>query len=131
MIPSIRQGETIYVDKLHYGLCQPFGDKLIVQWKKPEQGDVVIYLYNNRIVVKRCAATEGTPLEYSTDNGYNLIVGDKTYQLTEEQYHMMSFSTKVPDKTILAIGDNQKDSIDSRTYGFIPVNNILGKVLFK
>ena len=40
-------------------------------------------------------------------------------------------SAVVPEGYVLAIGDNYSQSIDSRTYGFVPVKNILGKVLWK
>lgn len=131
MEPTLKEGSYIYVNKLYYGLCMPFGDRLLLQWSSPKEGDIVIYLYHNRIIVKRCIATQGTPLEYSSDFGYNLIVKNKTYQLTEEQYHNIRHSNKVPEKTILVIGDNQSNSIDSRTYGFVPTKNILGRVMHK
>ena len=129
MEPSFHDGQTVCVNKLAYGLVKPFSDTLIYKWAEPAAGDTVIYLYNNKIVIKRCIATAGTPLEYSADSGYTLHVGTKAIPLTDLQYHRMMTSASVPEGMILAIGDNYAQSVDSRTYGFVPVRNVIGKVL--
>ena len=128
MSPALKDGDTLVVNKLAYGLNIPYGSSLLVQWAKPKAGDIVIYLYNNKIVVKRCVAVEFTPLAYSTDPVYTLHVGDKEITLTESQYQNLQHSSSVPEGYILAIGDNYEKSIDSRTYGFVSVKNILGRV---
>ncbi len=131
MQPAIMDGSTIVVNKLNYGLSKPYNSALFVQWKKPCEGDVVIYFYDNKIVVKRCIATGGTKLEYSQNPFYTLHVGNKDIPLTEDQYNNMKNSHYVPEGYILAVGDNYVQSIDSRNYGFVAVNNILGKVICK
>ena len=126
---TIHDGSTLIVNKLAYGIVKPYSDSLLVQWSSPKEGDVIIYLYNNKIVVKRCAAVAGQSLEYSGDSIYNLELGDKNIPLTKEQYlHLKDFSV-VPEGYILAIGDNYAESVDSREYGFVSTRNVLGKVL--
>lgn len=129
MEPQFKEGQRIIVNKAAYGIQKPFSAELLVKWKEPETDDVIIYLYNDKLVIKRCAATEGTVLEYSYDSEYNLYAGDKIIPLTEIQYHRMKSSSVVPEGMILAVGDNYAESIDSRMYGFVPVKNILGKVI--
>lgn len=131
MEEAIHDGSTLVVNKLAYGIVKPFGQSLLVQWKSPAQNDVVIYLYNNKIVVKRCVATEGQSLEYSTDKLYTLKTGDKNIPLTESQYLRFKDIKCVPEGYILAIGDNYEESVDSREYGFVNKKNVLGKVLCK
>lgn len=131
MEPTISNGKTIVVNKLAYGIVKPFGDKLLVQWSEPKVNDIVIFLYNNNLVVKRCVATSGTLLEYSSNSGYTLSVGEKNIPLTDIQYHKIKASNSIPKGMILAVGDNYKESIDSRNYGFIPTRNIIGKVICK
>lgn len=133
MFPAIQDGEKLFVSKIAYGLVKPYGECLLCQWNKPKRGDIVIYLYNNKIVVKRCLAISGDKLEYSIDNDYNhiLSVGDSKIILNEEQYQNLKNSLSVPEGYILAIGDNQSVSVDSRYYGFVKEKNILGKVLCK
>ena len=131
MEPSLADGDAVVVCKLSYGLVKPFSDSLFFSWAEPQENDVVIYLHDNRLVIKRCVAVGNTPLDYSCDKGYTLIVNGHTYPLSEEQFSSFNYIATVPDGTILAIGDNQASSIDSRAYGFIPVYNILGKALCK
>ncbi|MCR5764298.1 MAG: signal peptidase I [Treponema sp.] len=129
MEPTILNGKAVAINKLAYGIVKPFGSILLYSWNTPKTGEIVIYMHENRLVIKRCAATAFCPLEFSSDNGYTLIVNNEKYPLSEEQFASMSIYTEVPENTILAIGDNYADSIDSRSYGFIPVYNILGKAL--
>jgi len=133
MYPAISDGERLFVFKLAYGIAEPYGDSLLCQWKSPERGDVVIYLYDNKIVVKRCLAIGGDKLEFSLDNDYNhiLTVGNQKIELTALQYLNLKNSSAIPKGYILAIGDNHEVSVDSRTYGFVSERNILGKVLCK
>ncbi|WP_294428771.1 signal peptidase I [uncultured Treponema sp.] len=133
MFPAIKDGERLFVSKCAYGLCEPYGDKLLLQWKKPKSGDVVIYLYNNKIVVKRCVALGGDKLEILRDSDYNYILqaGDFSIPLSQIQYLNLKDSSSVPEGYILAVGDNHAVSVDSRSYGFVSERNILGKVLCK
>lgn len=131
MEPSIHDREVIFINRLAYGLAVPFGSSLFMSWNEPENNDCVIYMYDNNLVVKRCAAVQGELLEYSADNGYNLIVGNRSYPLTWSQYQLMGRIKQVPRGMILAIGDNAEVSLDSRSYGFVPVKNIIGKVICK
>lgn len=129
MTPAISDGQSIFVNKLAYGIVSPAGDSLLVSWSKPQREDIVVYLHNNKIVVKRCIAIEGDLLEYSFDTGYTLYVGEKNIPLTELQYALMRTCDKVPEGYILTVGDNYAESVDSRNYGFVSVKNILGKVV--
>lgn len=133
MVPALNDGDHLFVSKVSYGLVEPYGDSLLVQWKKPRRGDIVIYLYNNKIVVKRCVAVSGDLLEYSLNTEYNHImrVQGTEIELTELQYLNLKDSPEVPEGYILAIGDNYAESVDSRSYGFVSERNILGKVLCK
>lgn len=131
MEPALHSGQKVVINRLAYGLNIPFGDSLAFQWSKPRTGDIVIYLIDNTLVIKRCVATEDDLLEYSYKSGYNLTTGERDFPLTEEQYHNLRDCHSVPQGTILAIGDNCNVSIDSRNYGFVSVKNILGKVICK
>lgn len=130
MKPTLSNTQTIFVNKAAYGIPNPFGAELLVQWSKPKTRDVVIYLYKNNLVVKRCVATQNATLDYLTNSSYILLVdNDLQIPLTEEQYQNMKECSSVPEDYILAVGDNYAESYDSRNYGFIPVTNVLGKVI--
>lgn len=127
MSPEIQDGHIIFVNKLAYGLVNPFTAERFLTWKKPQADDIILYLYENSWVVKRCVAIEGAPLEYFGDSEYTLIVGNKEIALNSIQYHRMRTSKKIPQGYVLAVGDNRAISYDSRNYGFVPEKNIIGK----
>lgn len=131
MEPSIKNGETIIVNKLAYGLQLPFKAKLLIPWKAPELHDVVIYAIDGNVIVKRITGLPGTPLEFTTDSQYNIVLNAEKIPITEVQYHKLSVTDSIPGGVYFATGDNPEKSIDSRDYGYIPQNNILGRVLFK
>lgn len=131
MSPKIQDGQIIFVNKLAYGLVNPFTAEIFLRWKNPQEDDIILYLYENSWVIKRCVAIEGAPLEYFEDSEYNLIVGDKKISLSSIQFHKMRLSEKIPSGYVLAIGDNYALSYDSRNYGFVPAKNVVGKVMIK
>ncbi len=128
MEPSIHENSIVIINKLAYGVAKPFGSELLFQWAQPKKNDIVIYVINNKVVVKRCVAISGEALDFSSDSQYTMYIGEKEIPLTEQQFQRIKFDNIVPDNTILAIGDNPKESVDSRDYGFIPTRYILGRV---
>lgn len=131
MEPTIKNGQKAFVNRLAYGIPVPFRSSFIVQWAFPADGDLVTYLHNDKIVVKRCAAVGGTVLEFSDESGYNLFLGGNRIPLTKSQFDMMKNYGSVPEGYILALGDNYSESVDSRAYGFVSVKNVTGKIIGK
>lgn len=129
MEPSIHSGSVVLVNKLAYGLVRPWGSGLLAQWGEPRAGEVVIFLHDDRTIIKRVAATADTRLEYSSDNVYSMSVGGASIPLSEEQFARLHTISSVPAGTVLVIGDNYTDSVDSREYGFVSVKSILGRVI--
>ena len=130
MEPTIMEGDTVIINKLAYGIGNPFSGELLVRWAEPEPDDIIVYYMNDRLVMKRCVATENMPLDFSKESGYSFSVGGKVIPLTEQQYQRIKYNTTVPEGTVLAVGDNYEESVDSRTYGFIETSCVLGKVIW-
>ena len=131
MESTIRDREHVIVNKLAYGLDKPFGSTHMTTWAHPKAGDIIVYMHNGDMVVKRCVACSGMPLDFSCDSQYTLKVGGENIPLTYEQYRLLDGITSVPEGCVFAVGDNYQASIDSRNYGFIPECDVLGKVLWK
>lgn len=130
MEPAIGDKSVVAAIKTSYGLQNPLKPQLLIAWKKPKTGQIVLYMYQNYWVVKRCAATEGTPLECVDEDGsYFLLAGTRKIPLTSIQYHRLRTTKSVPDGYILAIGDNAELSRDSRDYGFVPIKNVVARVV--
>ena len=129
MEPNFKHNSTVIVNKLAYGLVIPFTDDFFIRWSKPKKNDTVIFLHDNKIVIKRCVATSCEELDFLQDTEYSLIVGNKRIKLTQEQFSKMHQFKKVPDGYILVIGDNYNNSVDSRDYGFISEKNVIGRII--
>lgn len=98
MEPTLKNGSSVIINKLAYGIVKPFADSRLFSWANPKCNDIVIYLHNNNIVIKRIVATGGTPLDYSTNKEYTLFVNNTSYPLSEEQYNAMHNTNIVPDR---------------------------------
>ncbi len=129
MEPTIMSDSMVVINKLAYGIAIPFGDELIIQWAEPKKGDIIVYIYDHKMVLKRCEGIAGEVLDYSSDSGYSIRVGEKDFPLSEGQFQRIKFDTVVPPGTVFAIGDNPLHSVDSRDYGFVPIENILGRIV--
>ncbi len=128
---AVEDGSRVVVNKLAYGVVKPFGDELVLQWREPRRDDLILYFYNDRAVIKRCVAVAGDRLDFSVGLGYSLVVNEKNIPLTESQYQRLKHNRQVPAGMVLAVGDNYADSVDSRDYGFVSVQNVLGRIIGK
>ena len=94
----------------------------------PRKGDIVVFPApdNSCLVVKRCVLTEGDPIEI--EYGW-LIAENRRFFLSESQRDYLKKYTEVPPGKFFAAGDNQFYSVDSRDYGFIDKDKLIGKVI--
>lgn len=129
MMPNFHNKDVVFVYKLSYGLVKPFSSEFFLQWKTPKNGDVVIFLHENKFVVKRCVGIAGDILDFSQNDDYNLILNEKIIPLTFGQFETLKQFEKVPENCVFVLGDNYKTSVDSRNYGFVRAENIIGKVI--
>lgn len=130
MLPGLKDGSIIVEYKLAWGIPVPFKNKYIVRWGEPRPGDIVIYPWNGRYVVKRCIATAGTPLVFSEKPEYSVRIGNQSIPLTGEQYQKLHTAEQVPEGMIFTLGDNMSESRDSRHYGFVSLDSIRGKLVW-
>lgn len=138
MYPSLKNGDIIFVFKLAYGIKEPFKNKYIIRWASPQKDDIVIFIKNGHYTVKRCSLNSNQPIEffkyfsYNENLNYAIKIDGKLIPLSGVQFRNlggMSEQQLVPNKAILALGDNFAYSYDSRDYGFILIDGIIGKVL--
>ncbi|MCQ2613176.1 MAG: signal peptidase I [Treponemataceae bacterium] len=129
MEPAVHDGSYVAIFKLAYGIVKPFSDSYFVRWGEPAAGDIVYFWHDGKPVLKRVVATEGETLEFSSESGYSLYVDGLRIPLTEQQFARIKYDSVVPEGTVLAIGDNYSVSVDSRNYGFVKTQHIIGKVL--
>ena len=113
------------------------GDIVVaVKESKYEQGEVVGLYYANRVLVKRIIAREFDTVDLD-ENGNFTVNGellDEPYISTKDYGDAtnIEFPYQVPEGTYFVVGDNRKDSVDSRstTIGCISKDDIVGKLFF-
>jgi signal peptidase I len=65
MMPTILEGDRVFVNKLAYDLKVPFTTWHLAQWSNPQRGDIVVFFspYDGKRLVKRVIGLPGDTLE--------------------------------------------------------------------
>jgi len=127
-------GDHLLVNKFVYGLHSGILSKLL-PYKEPARGDVMVFKYPNNPEVAYVKRLMGLPGDKIEMIGRTLYVNDKALKEDYTQYidpgstydHYGPYS--VPPGQYFAMGDNRDNSQDSRFWGFVPRDYILGKAL--
>lgn len=105
---------------------------LVKKTKKISRGDIILFRWENRFLIKRIIALSEDRL-CSNDRGVFL----NDYKLNE--YYVSTHAThtpfecKIPHYHVFVMGDNRLDSVDSRhpLVGNVRLDTIVGKVLLR
>ena len=102
-----------------------------------EPGDIIAFYYGHSILLKRVVGSAGDMINIDDDGNVSVngVVLEEPY-LSEKHrgdYTDIVYPYQVPDKRYFVLGDNRKDSIDSRSMevGAIEADQVVGKVLFR
>jgi len=139
MIPTFHIGDRIFVNKFLYGARIPFTDARLPALRQPIRGDIMVFRSpedGKKDFVKRLIATEGETVEIRDGKIYidNKVVDAPdsikgVYYHNSGDYGGQSQVIKVPNGSYYVLGDNSSSSRDSRYWGFVPKNNLIGKVI--
>lgn len=128
MVPTFTDGDYILTSKITY------------KFKPIERGDVVVFksLKNPDIeFIKRVIALPGEELVFRNNTIYidgQPLSEDYTSaqtEITEGGFLKENIPVVMPEGTIFTMGDNRPRSSDSREFGPIPIENIIGVVFYR
>ena len=158
MDTTVRVGDHLLVDKLSYAPSDSFSRHLL-PYTAPKRGDIIVFRYPMDIsqnYVKRCMGLPGDRIRVVDKevylNGHKLVepyvqhmfphiepyrdnfpsepygpVYDRARKMLTE--NVVNGEVVVPEGSYFAMGDNRDNSLDSRYWGFVPRENIIGKPL--
>jgi signal peptidase I len=131
MMPKLHDQDRIFVNKFIYPLREWIGDREPIK-----RGDIVVLLYPDdpsKSYIKRVVGLPGE--QVNVDNGKLYIDGrpkDEPY-LDSEYLSADSMPGPVDVKAhhYFVLGDNRRNSSDSRYWGLVPEKYIYGKAIFR
>lgn len=131
MMPTLQDGNRLIVNKIDYDFTTPHRFDIVIFHATPTDD-----------YVKRVIGLPGDTLEYKDDVLY--INGKKVSEPYLQPYKNqlpdgvpltkdftlkeVTGETHVPKGKIFVMGDNRQNSVDSRRFGFVDINKIVGKV---
>ena len=146
MVPSLDTGQMLLVNRqiyFHFDTYElvnwmPFveidGDNVVYPFHPPQRGDIVVLhppVDNGKPYIKRVIALPGERL--SIHDGAVYINGER---LDEEYLNGVATTWSgsigqeeitIPDGQVFVMGDNRNNSTDSRIFGPIEIDEIIGK----
>jgi len=153
MQPTIAVGDHIIVDRLAYDLRLPFTRLALRERAQPQRGDIVAFSspVDETLYVKRVIGLPGDRIALIDHvlqiNGeaatVSAVRSDEDRSVMEEVFaghaHMIAIDgdalsppnllpLRVPPDAYLVLGDNRNQSFDSRQFGFVDRDRILGRV---
>lgn len=157
MYPILKENQRIVLNRTNRIFNKEYKRGDIVTFEAPSQGFLYIDVskpiakYNNNFdswlekikynileinkdsYIKRIIAIEGDKIEIKNGKVYlNDEELEETYLPEGTQTYQGNYNClEVPEDCVFVMGDNRNSSIDSRTFGCIPINKIEGIVFFR
>lgn len=126
MLPTLEVNDRLVIDKLSY------------RWSNPERGHIIIFSPTEKLkqqnvrdtLIKRVIGLPGETVEIKQGRVYinDGLLPEK--YIAEKTLYQWGPVT-VPAKSYLVMGDNRDYSYDSRSWGFVPHDNIIGKAIVR
>jgi signal peptidase I len=155
MEETLLTGDHVLVDKMVFAPAGPIS-KHLLPYEEVRRGDIIVFRYPmdiNQNYVKRCIGVPGdhirlvnkvlylngrktaepyvihrtqyvAPYRDNFPSQPDMQVYDRAVQMLQK--HVVDGELVVPPGNFFAMGDNRDNSLDSRYWGFVPQENIVG-----
>lgn len=137
MRPTLMEGDRILVDKITYGVWIPLTAQHLPRIRPPQRGDLVVFRSLDdpqRDFIKRLAAVGGDTIEIRDTrlwvNGRPLVdpsIFRENIYYNRGEYGRPGKPVKIPKGHFFFLGDNSASSRDSRYWGFLPEDHLIGR----
>jgi signal peptidase I len=138
MEPTLLPGDYILVNKFIYGIRIPYTNIRMLSYKEPKLGDVIVFIYPkdpSKDFIKRVIGTPGQTVQITGGKIYidNTPIPDPWGFFDNKEPAGFIEAVEnfgpvvVPEHSFFVMGDNRNNSEDSRFWGFVPFDNVLGK----
>lgn len=128
MVPTLHTGDRLVVEKVSY------------RFHPPSQGDIIVFqppaelqrrgYPQDQAFIKRIIGIPGKILKVS--NGQVYLDGQPLKEdYIAEPANQPFPPVQIPEDQYFVMGDNRNDSNDSRYWGFLPRQNIIGRAAFR
>jgi signal peptidase I len=120
MEPTLKVGDRLYIEKLT---------------EEVKRGDIIVFKSTpesnlNEDLIKRVIGLPGETVEVK--DGIVYIDGQPLDEPYEAEKPDKDFAPlKVPEGQLFVMGDNRNNSFDSRGWGTLPKENVIGKAIIK
>lgn len=141
MLETLQIGDHLLANKFLYGVTLPFGDKRILEVRAPRRGDIIVFKYpedETKNFIKRIIGEPGDTIEiinkqvFLNGERYDLPAAqhkDSTIYPAELNPRDNMGKVTVPPDSYFMMGDNRDHSLDSRYWGFVHRDKIMGKAV--
>lgn len=143
MLNTLVIGDCLFVNKFIYGIKVPFTNIRLPQLREPQRGDVVVFrfpLNPSQDYIKRLVGVPGDTIEIRDKKVYvNGTLYENPHELHKDAKTLPGELSvrdnfgpvQVPAAAYFMMGDNRDNSFDSRFWGFVPDENIVGPAFIK
>jgi len=126
MVPNLHSGDYLIIDEISY------------RFSSPKRGDIVVLKYpldTTQRFIKRVVGLPGETIDVK-DGKITVLKGQENVVLNEE-YLPNNLETEgnvnitLKDDEYFVLGDNRQFSYDSRRWGALPKEDLIGKAVFR